>query len=236
MRYLVIDTETSNLNPPTTGGGVCELSVRELDGDFNLVNHWHSRLDPECAISPSASGVHGILDEHVVDCPTMDEYLDEVVDFNPFSEGTEPIYFIAFNAPFDWRFMARYIKCEAKLADVLVLARRFYPDSPDHKMQTLRVLHRLPFDVADAHSAAGDTQTLVHLLQHMSESQGMTLDELCVDSLRKEPIVKFPFGKHKSKLIADVVKTDRGYLEWCLAKMDSLQPDMRQALEAALAN
>lgn len=235
MRYMVIDTETANLTPPETGGGVCEVSIRELDGDFNLINHWYSRIDPECPINPSASGVHGILDEDVVDEPTMQEWFDIVLEDHPFSEEKEPIYFIAFNAPFDWRFMARYIKCEAKIADALVLARRFFPDAPDHKMQTLRVLFRLPFDVTDSHSAGGDTQTLVHLLQYFSEHTGMTLTELCEDAQRKEPILKMPFGKHKGKLLADLAKTERSYLNWCLNKMESLQPDMREAIEEAIA-
>lgn len=232
MRFHILDTETVGLKPFDHGGGVCEISVREVDENFNLIAHHYSYLYPEGPINPAASGVHGILDRHVEDKPTMRQWLDADIDF--WAEDQEPIWFIAYNAGFDWKFLAPYIKCKVAIADVLVLARRYYPDSPDHKMQTLRVVLDLPFDVADSHSAGGDTQTLLNLMKRMCQDTNLSLGELCLDAQRKEPIVKFPFGKHKNKLIADVAKSDPGYLKWCLAKMETLQPDMREALELAL--
>lgn len=232
MRFHVLDTETVGLKPFDHGAGVCEISVREVDADFNLIEHHYTYLNPEGPINPAASGVHGIRDRDVEDKPTMPQWLASEGDI--WAPETSPIWFIAYNAPFDWRFLAPYVRCKVALADVLVLARRIYPDSPDHKMQTLRVYLDLPFDVTDSHSAGGDTQTLLHLLQHMSVTTDMNLTELCLDAQRKEPITKFPFGKHRGKLIANVAQSDPGYLRWCLTKMETLQPDMREALEAAL--
>lgn len=235
MRYHILDTETVGLTPFEHGGGVCEISVREVDENFNEIAHYYSLIDPEGPISAGASGVHGILNSHVEDAPTMPEWLTIVLDSDIWSAAQSPFYFVAHNSTFDHKFLARYLKCEYKLVDTLMLARRYYPDAENHKLTTLAVLLELDgFSAKDAHGAGQDTAMLMELVKRLCLDSGLSLQELCEDAQRKEPITKFGFGKHKGKLIADVAATDRGYIDWCLKKMDSLQPDMREALEAAL--
>lgn len=233
MRFHVLDTETIGFAPPETGSGVCEISVRDIDEDFNELAHYYSKIDPEAKISAGATATHGIRNADVQDEPTLAEWLDLVLHENIWAEHQTPVYFIAHNATFDHRFLARYLACEARIVDTLLLARRWYPDAESHKLQVLRVELDLPFDVTDAHSAGGDTKSLYHFLRRMSEDTGLSLTELCEDAQRKEPITKFPFGKYKGTLITDVKRDDPGYIKWCLTKMDSLQPDMREVLELA---
>jgi len=236
MRYHVLDTETVGLKPFEHGGGVCELSVRVIDEDCNELAHYHSLLDPEGPISATAAGIHGIRDRDVVDFPTMVEYLNIVLDQNPWDQDQDGISFIAHNAVFDWKFMAPYIECPARLVDTLALARRYYPEAENHKLTTLAVLLDLEvFDAHNAHGAAADTAVLLAFLRKLSEDTGLSLEELCVDAQRKDPIEKMPFGKHKGRTLKDMAKNERSYLRWCLDKMDALQPDVREAIEHALA-
>ncbi len=237
MRFHILDTETAGLNPFPHGGGVCEISVREYDENLNEVAHHYSILDPEGVIGAGAESIHGISNERVKDEPTMQEWLEIVLPENLWGDHAEDFYFIAHNAPFDHKFLARYIDCGYKLVDTLMLARRYYPDAENHKLPTLAVMLKLEeFSAKDAHGAAADTQVLAAFVKRLCLDTGMTLTELCEDAQRKEPILKMPFGKHKGKLLSDLAKTERSYLNWCLNKMESLQPDMREAIEEALAS
>jgi DNA polymerase III subunit epsilon len=48
----------------------------------------------------------------------------------------------------------------------LLLARRLYPDAPNHRLSTLAALHRLPA-AGRAHRALADAQVTASLLLHM---------------------------------------------------------------------
>lgn len=234
MRMHVLDTETVGLAPFEHGGGICEISVREIDSEFNELAHHYSLIDPQGPISAGASGVHGIRDADVVDAPTMQEWLDLVLPTNIWSADQDPIWFFAHNAKFDWKFLDPYIKCGVKLVDTLMLARRYYPDAENHKLTTLAVIHNLDsFSAKDAHGAGQDTAVLLSFVKQLCEDSGLTLEELAEDSQRKEPILKFTFGKCKGKLIAEVKRNDPKYIKWMLTDMKGLDPEVREAILAA---
>lgn len=231
MRFHILDTETIGLNPPEQGSGVCEVSVREVNEDLNLIEHYYAKLYPEAPISAAATAVHGIFDAHVANAPTMAEWLESGAGPD-WREGTEPIYFIAHNARFDYKFLAQYIQCDVKIVDTLLLARRYFPDAENHQLQTLRVILGMDFNIEDQHSAGGDTQVLADFVVELMKKSGLTLPELCEDAQRREPLVKMPFGKHKGKLIADIRKENPDYVEWCLKNITNMDPDLKEALTA----
>lgn len=222
MRFIIFDTETSGLGPKD---GVCELAYCEIDRKGNVVEKGHSLIDPGVPISPSATGVHGIFDKDVTDSPTLEEYMTVVHEIPPFF-GDEVI-FIAHNARFDWKFLKDWINSETQLC-TLRLARKVWPESPDHKAQTLRVYLGLPFDRGDAHSAAGDVEVVRLMLVKAMEQLDCTLDELIELSAAPIKIEVFPFGKHKGLKMADLPKQ---YVKWALANLD-LDSDLKKALEA----
>lgn len=238
-RFHVVDTETVGLSPFDHGGGVCEISVREICPEtLDTIKHHYGLINPEGPISPTASGVHGISDEKVADCPDLFTWILNEGDF--WHDSREPTVFLAYNAPFDYKFLKRYIECEVLVSDILVVARRVYPDAENHKMQTLRFWLKLDEDVDpnepfDAHSAGGDTQTLVRLIKRIMSDTGMTLQEVIAESLVKEEITKMPFGKYAGKTFAQIKVLNKGYIPWVLANLD-LTPDLREALEKAQEN
>lgn len=228
MRFHILDTETIGLYPPETGGGVCEVSVREVNQNLELLSHHYAKLYPEAPISAAATATHGLFNEDVAHCPTMDEWLQSGEGPN-WSEGSEPIYFIAHNAKFDWKFLAPYIRCEAKLVDTLLLARRYFPDAENHQLQTLRVMLKMEFSLDDQHSAGGDTKVLLDFVHELCKVADMSLPELCEDAQRREPIIKMPFGKHRGKLIADIRRDHPDYVRWALKNMTNMDPDLKEA-------
>lgn len=235
QRYLFADTETAGFEPFDHGGGICEISLREVGPRGEGIQEWYTRMDPEGPIGAGATGAHGIFDEDVQDEPTFREWIDIVLKGDtPWHPSKGPAFLIMHNAPFDWKFLKSFVDGDVVLVDTLVLARRFYPDAPDHKLQTLRAWLRLPFDVTDAHSAAGDTLTLLNFMLRMSKDTGLTIRELCINAQVMEPITKLPFGKHKGSLIADVAKTDPGWIRWALRNLKDLSPELKTALQEAL--
>ncbi len=93
---------------------------------------------------------------------------------------------------------------------------------PEYNLQYLR--YYLDLDVpGSAHDAEGDVNVLVALFQRLfakvKETEGT--DEKAIArmiEISSKPTLykKFQFGKYVGQSIADVVKTDRGYLEWLL--------------------
>lgn len=239
LRYLAFDTETVGLDPFKNEdghyfGGVCEISVRQIDPEtLETIEHWHTTLNPQGPISASASGVHGIRNRDVEDKPTLTDYLDSLgIDF--WHPDLPPCALIAHNSNFDMKFIRGYVGCEYVEVDTLALARRYYPDAENHKLTTLAIeLDFEDFSAKDAHGAAQDTLMLLELVKRLCRDTGLSLRELSLDAQRKEPITKMPFGKYRGRLISEIVKENAQYVDWCLREMKNLQPDLREALEAA---
>lgn len=131
---------------------------------------------------------------------------------------------VAHNAPFDCEMLRREGMEIPRFICTLRVAR--FLDSggviPEYNLQFLR--YYLDLDVmGNAHDAEGDVNVLYAVFERLrAKVQETTGDEdsaiqkmieiSSVPSLYK----KFNFGKYKDKMIAEVVRTDRGYLEWLL--------------------
>lgn len=222
MRAIIFDVETSGLGP---GSAVVEIGWQEVDDSFSIVDKDESLIDPQVPISASAAGVHGIMDHDVADSPTLEEYMT-VVHEMPFMG--EDVMFIAHNAKFDVGYLGQWVNVKKTLCS-LKLARKLWPDSPDHKLQTLRVFLGLPYTKGDAHSAMSDVEVVRQLLLRAHIDFGLSLEQM--EAKANEPVVIsiMPFGKHKGTPMRDLPKS---YREWALKNLD-LDPDLRKAFETA---
>jgi len=64
------------------------------------------------------------------------------------------------------------------------------------------------------------------MMKEESLSENEAIEKMMEISSRPSLLLSFNFGKHSGKKIEDVLKIDRGYLEWLLAqKQDSDQID-----------
>lgn len=127
MREVVIDTETTGLDPDE-GHRVVEL------GGLELVNHlptgriFHRYLDPERDVPLEAFKIHGLSREFLAGKP---RFADIAADFESFV-GQDRV--VMHNASFDLKFInAELARCgrpvlgPARAVDTLELARRRFP-------------------------------------------------------------------------------------------------------------
>jgi len=210
MRILVADTETSGLSKQD---GICQLAFTEINPQLEVIASWNSLIDPECSISPSASGIHGITDDMVADAPTMAEAMELLVQqFGPFND----VMICGHSVAFDARFLKPYWDITAQLC-TLKVARRVVPDSPDHKLQTLKFFLGLGNSIEGAHSADADVADTLALLKYLIDRSGLDLFDMMGWHLRPEKVEVMPWGKHKGVALADLPAS---YRQWLLSLPD----------------
>jgi DNA polymerase-3 subunit epsilon len=98
MRQIVLDTETTGLNP-RSGDRVIEVGCVELVDRRLTGNNFHVYINPERDSEPGALEVHGLTTEFLSDKPKFSEISDRLRDY---LRGAEVIIH---NAPFDVGFL-----------------------------------------------------------------------------------------------------------------------------------
>lgn len=217
-RYFVADTETTGLGPQAKA---VEMAWAEIDENLNVLQIVHTLIDPEIPICPGASGVHGITNADVEDSPTLEEFIDVVLG----GPITDEVIFIAHNVVFDKPYFKPVMPNMIGDACTLRLARRFFPDAPNHKLQTLKF--HLGLKSGDAHRADGDVVTCLDLLSKIVEKSDLTLDELAHMNSQPQIVSHMPFGKYRGQAIASIPKD---YITW-LRKQQDLDGDLRYTLD-----
>jgi DNA polymerase-3 subunit epsilon len=166
MRQIVLDTETTGLDP-LTGDRVIEVAAVEL---FNLLptgEAFHSVIDPERDIPAEASRIHGFTNGDVAGKPKFAAIVDQLLKFL----GDADI--IAHNAPFDFGFLdAELFRCQRppldrrRMIDSLAMAKLRFPGMPNNLDALCR---RLGVDnsMRGNHNAVLDCQLLAQVYLEM---------------------------------------------------------------------
>ncbi len=131
MRQIILDTETTGLDP-LTGDRVIEVAAVELVNLLPTGISFHRLVDPERDIPAEASRIHGFTNGDLAGKPKFAEIAAEMLDFL----GDAPI--VAHNAPFDFGFLdAELLRAgfpklnRARMIDSLMLAKERYPGMPN---------------------------------------------------------------------------------------------------------
>lgn len=214
-RYIIADTETTGSD---ANAKVVELAWVEVDDDLNIVAEVSSLIDPQIPIPASASGIHGIEDHHVEHEPTIEEFFYQVHD-NPLQGD---VILAAHNVNFDLRFLKPFIPSLHSTLCTLRLARRYFPDMENHKLQTL--MYALRLTRGKAHRASGDVETTVDLLRKIVEVSGLSLPQLAGLSMEPMFVETMPFGKHKG---LPTRALPASYVDWALDNMSNMDSDLR---------
>lgn len=222
-KWFLVDIESTGVS---ANDKVCEVAIVEIDDQFNVVSKRVSLINPGMPINPAAGAVNGITDAMVACAPTLEEYMASAG--NPLMQ--EGGVFIAHSAAFDYRFLKNHVHPEAKVLCTLKCARALYPNAENHKQATLAYMLGLNLDRSKAHSADGDLDVLLQLVQRMCSDHNLTLPELLELQTKPLKITTMKFGKkHYGKKLEDVPKD---YISWMLKSVENLDPDLRAALEA----
>src|SRR6478736_5853570 len=222
MRQLLVDTETTGLDPKQ-GHRIIELAAVEVVDRRLTGRHLHYRLDPERDIDFAATEIHGLTREDLRGKP---RFCDIVFEFVDFARGAE---WIIHNAPFDVAFFDHEFTLAGlppstsiygRLVDTLALARENFPG----KRNNLDALCER-FGVSHAqrtlHGALLDAQLLAEVYLAMTRGQ----ETLIIDM--QMPSVPMPgsFAAHDSvtgmpryvihRIVPDAAElaAHRGYLE-----------------------
>lgn len=173
MRQIVLDTETTGLDPKE-GHRIIEIGCVELIDRRLSERRFHTYLNPERQIDEAAVKVHGIDNHFLADKPLFRDVID---DFLAFIDGTEVIIH---NAPFDVGFLnaelsllgAQFGKLEdyCSILDTLVLARRKHPGQRN-SLDALCKRYQIDNSHRDLHGALLDAEILASVFLAMTGGQ-----------------------------------------------------------------
>ena len=130
MREVVLDTETTGLNP-LIGDRIVEIGCVELDNHVATGKSFHQYVNPQRPMPDEAFRVHGLSDEFLADQPAMSDVMADFIEFI----GDAPL--IIHNADFDMRFINAELNLlgetplqTARAVDTVRLAREKFPGAP----------------------------------------------------------------------------------------------------------
>lgn len=225
MKNLIfLDTETTGTE---VNDFLCQLAYKTRDETFCEL------YKPEIKISIEASSVTHITNKMVENKPSFKESL-EYKKIKEMLEHNDSIM-VAHNAKFDIGMLAKENIVPKNTICTLRVARYLDKEHkiPQHKLQYLRYYLEIEID-APAHDALGDVLVLEKLFDRLlkaikKENNNCTNEEayrIMIDISNKPSLMySFSFGKHKDKTVAEVLKTDRSYLEWFLAQKEETNPE-----------
>jgi DNA polymerase-3 subunit epsilon len=129
MREIVIDTETTGLDPQE-GHRIVEVACIELMHHIPTGRKFHRYVNPERDMPPEAYAVHGLSAEFLAGHPRFAEIADELLDFI----GEDRV--VIHNAEFDLAFLNAELarlgqpRLACAFVDTLTMARRRFPGAP----------------------------------------------------------------------------------------------------------
>jgi DNA polymerase III epsilon subunit-like protein len=163
---VVLDTETANARGAPF---LLELgAVRVADGEVQ--DRFQELVLPPVAIDPEATEIHGIREDDVRRADPAPEVLARFVAWL----GRD--WMCAHDAGFDARVLGfEFARASvqppgAPMLDTLRLARRYVPESPDHKLPTL--CQHLDLEAGDFHRALPDAVWCWKVLEECSRRAG----------------------------------------------------------------
>jgi DNA polymerase III subunit epsilon len=178
MREIVLDTETTGLDP-RTGHRLIELACVELEDFLPTGRTFHRYVHPDRPIDPDAERVHGISLAFLADKPRFHEahVCDAFLDF----VGGAAV--VAHNAGFDRGFInaeleraGRVVIEEARWVDTLSLAQKRFPGMYN-SLDALCKRYRISLAEREKHGALIDAQLLaaVYLELRGGKERGLDL-------------------------------------------------------------
>ena len=129
MRQIVLDTETTGLDPDE-GHRIIEVGGVELENRQLTGRHLHLYVNPDRDSDPDALAIHGLTTDFLSQFPRFEEVAQQLVDFVQDAEV------IIHNASFDLRFLdselgrlglPQFQSLCAKVTDSLLFARELHP-------------------------------------------------------------------------------------------------------------
>ncbi len=130
MREIVLDTETTGLNPKS-GHRIVEIGCIEMVNQVATGETYHQYLNPERDMPEGAFAVHGLSEDFLADKPKFADIADDFVAFMGDAQ------LVIHNAEFDMGFINAELTAidreplsMDRSIDTVRLARRKFPGAP----------------------------------------------------------------------------------------------------------
>lgn len=174
-RHIVLDTETTGLDP-RTGHRLIEIACVEVVDYMPTGRSFHEYVHPDREIDPDAERVHGISLASLRDKPRFPEIVDRLLDFI----GEDKI--VAHNAPFDRSFVNaelqrcnRAITADDQWIDTLALAKKKFPGMYN-SLDALCKRMKISLAARDKHGALIDAELLAAVYLELQGGKERALD------------------------------------------------------------
>ncbi|MDR1985331.1 MAG: 3'-5' exonuclease [Prevotellaceae bacterium] len=224
---IVIDLETTGLD--IAKDRIVEICIIKIlpNGNEDIKIR---RLNPTIPISPEASQIHGIYNEDVKDCPT---FRDVAKSLATYISGCDLIGYnsIKFDIPLlAEEFLRAEVDIDFRKCKMIDVQNIF------HKMEQRTLVAAYKFychkNLDNAHSAEADTRATIEVLESQldlypelqnniaflsdfsTKSRNVDYAGRFVYNDKDEVIVNF--GKHKGRLLSDVLQTEPSYYDWMM--------------------
>ena len=216
MRELIfLDTETTGND--VAKDRLCQICYKTSDGIYK------GYFKPPVLVSIKAMSITNITNKMLED---KEVFKDSVMKKDLETRLADGIL-VAHNAKFDCAILeAEGMSIPHRICTFRV-ARELDPENkiPEYNLSYLRYYLELEVPDAFAHDAEGDVKVLYAIFQSLlaKMTQNGMSNEKAIESMLEissHPSLfrLFNFGKYKDRKIEEVVKTDRGYLQWMLDK------------------
>ncbi len=171
MRQIVLDTETTGLDP-AQGHRIIEIGCVELASRRLTRRDFHRYINPERQIEAGAEAVHGISNAMLADKPRFADIAAELVEY---LRGAE---LIIHNADFDVGFLnaelarvgAEPVQAFCSYTDTLAMARRLHPGQKN-SLDALCRRYQVDNSRREYHGALLDAQLLAEVYLAMTGGQ-----------------------------------------------------------------
>lgn len=178
MRQIVLDTETTGLDP-RSGHRIIEVACIELVNRRLTGHHLHKYINPEREIDAGAQAVHGITLEFLADKPKFADIADELLEF---VNGAE---LIIHNSAFDIGFLDAELGrlgrvpvgtlCNGVI-DTLRMAKELHPGKRN-SLDALCERYEIDNSSRTLHGALLDTELLADVYLAMTRGQNTLIIE-----------------------------------------------------------
>lgn len=181
MRQIVLDTETTGLNP-RSGDRIIEIGCVEIVNRRLTGNNFHTYINPERDSEEGALAVHGLTTEFLSDKPKFAEIADTLRDYVKDAE------IIIHNAPFDLAFLnaefermgfPRFAEHVAMVTDTLVQAKEMHPGKRN-SLDALCDRYGISNAHRTLHGALLDAELLAEVYLAMTRGQNSLTIDLAV--------------------------------------------------------
>ncbi|MDZ7753080.1 MAG: DNA polymerase III subunit epsilon [Gammaproteobacteria bacterium] len=177
MRQIVLDTETTGLDP-LDGHRIIEIGGVELMNRRLTGNNYHQYLNPDRRIDAGAVAVHGIDNEFLADKPRFADVVTEFLDYLGDAE------LVIHNAPFDVGFINAELQYlmknlgrigdRCRVLDTLLMARDRHPGQKN-SLDALCKRYGVDNSGRELHGALLDAQILAEVYLAMTGGQAPLL-------------------------------------------------------------